>query len=205
MQVLRQVSPTDDVLDLGCGNGELARHLARNGHRGAYTGIDFSTALLEQASSGSAANFRFLKAELSTLDWDVPLANQKYDAILAFAVLHHLPSLELRTQVLRKVRAKLASGGRFIHSEWQFLNSPRLTARVQPWESVGLAQTEVDPGDYLLDWRQGGQGLRYVHHFSEAELEGLAEATGFTIVESFLSDGENHRLGLYQVWKPRLD
>ena len=205
MQVLRQVSLTDDLLDLGCGNGELARHLARNGHHGAYTGIDFSTALLEQAASGLPANFRFLKADISTQDWDVPLASQKYDAILAFAVLHHLPGLDLRTQVLRKVRAKLASGGSFMHSEWQFLNSPRLTARVQPWEAVGLAQTEVDPSDYLLDWRQGGQGLRYVHHFSETELEELATATGFSIVESFLSDGENHRLGLYQVWKPRLD
>jgi hypothetical protein len=43
--------------------------------------------------------------------------------------------------------------------------------------------------------------LRYVHHFSETELEQLAEAAGFEVIESFLSDGENNRLGLYQVWQ----
>jgi hypothetical protein len=32
---------------------------------------------------------------------------------------------------------------------------------------VGLSANDVDPGDYLLDWRSGGEGLRYIHHFSE--------------------------------------
>ena len=107
---------------------------------------------------------------------------------------------DLRLQVLRKVRSLLAPEGRFIHSEWQFLNSPRLKNRIQPWEAIGLSESDVDPGDYLLDWRHGGQGLRYVHHFSEDELEQLAESVGFKVIQSFLSDGENNRLGLYQVW-----
>jgi hypothetical protein len=81
------------------------------------------------------------------------------------------------------------------------LNSPRLAARVQPWEAISLSQDDVDPGDYLLDWRQGGTGLRYVHYFSEPELAELAASTDFEVVESFLSDGENYRLGLYQVWR----
>jgi hypothetical protein len=58
----------------------------------------------------------------------------------------------------------------------------------------------VDAGDYLLDWRQGGSGLRYVHHFDEAELSALAATTGFRVLETFYSDGEGGRLGLYQVW-----
>ncbi|HNT25279.1 MAG TPA: hypothetical protein PKM21_12980, partial [Anaerolineales bacterium] len=57
-----------------------------------------------------------------------------------------------------------------------------------------------EPGDYLLDWRQGGRGLRYVHAFGPAELARLAEQTGFVSLESFYSDGEGGRLGLYQVW-----
>ena len=121
--------------------------------------------------------------------------------VLAFAVLHHLPGVELRQQILHKIRSLLPDGGQFIHSHWQFLNSSRLADRVQPWEVIGLSESEVDFGDYLLDWRQGGTGLRYVHHLSEAELAALAVATGFEVVESFLSDGENQRLGLYQVWR----
>jgi tRNA (uracil-5-)-methyltransferase TRM9 len=190
-----------NVLDLGCGNGELARRFTQHGHTGLYTGLDFSSELLMQASARQSPNYHFLQADLSTPEWDAPLSDKRYDCILAFAVLHHLPGAGLRLQVLRKVRSLLAPEGCFIHSEWQFLNSPRLKSRIQPWEAIGLSESEVDPGDYLLDWRQGGSGLRYVHHFSEAELLSMAESSGFAVIESFLSDGENSRLGLYQVWQ----
>jgi hypothetical protein len=116
-------------------------------------------------------------------------------------VLHHLPGKDLRLQVLRKAHELLASDGRLIHSEWQFLNSPRLRARLQPWEKIGLADDEVEPGDYLMDWRHGGYGLRYVHHFSIPELADLAAETGFSVKETFLSDGAGGQLGLYQVWE----
>ena len=201
LRILKQISSTDSVLDLGCGNGEFARQLTQRGYTGIYTGLDFSPILLQQAAAGQPSNFHYLRADLSTEDWEAPMAGSQSDFILALAVLHHLPGIDLQLQVLLKVRSLLARRGRFIHSEWQFLNSPRLKARLQPWEVVGLSARDVDPGDYLLDWRQGGTGLRYVHHFSEAELEELAAKAGFTVIETFLSDGENHRLGLYQVWR----
>jgi hypothetical protein len=43
--------------------------------------------------------------------------------------------------------------------------------------------------------------LRYVHHFSEAELEALAAASCFRVRQTFHSDGTNGLLGLYQVWE----
>jgi tRNA (uracil-5-)-methyltransferase TRM9 len=200
-RILEGIDTSANALDLGCGNGELARQLAQRGHAGLYTGLDFSPELLEQAGAGHLPNHNFLQADLSTPDWDAPLSGNQYDYILAFAVLHHLPDADLRLQVLRKVRSMLAPEGRFIHSEWQFLNSPRLKNRIHPWETIGLSENDVDPGDYLLDWRHGGQGLRYVHHFSEHELLTMADSSGFKVIESFLSDGENSRLGLYQVWQ----
>ncbi len=201
LKILEQISPEADLLDLGCGNGELAHELARCGHAGSYIGLDFSSTLLEQAAEGQPANFHFVMADLANPAWDVSLTSGFFDAALAFAVLHHLPGVDFREHLLCRARDLIKPGGCFIHSEWQFMNSPRLAARVQPWESIGLSQQDVDPGDYLLDWRQGGKGLRYVHHFSEAELAELATKAGFGIIESFLSDGENGRLGLYQVWK----
>jgi tRNA (uracil-5-)-methyltransferase TRM9 len=200
-RILDQIGTSIKVLDLGCGNGELARRLAQHGFSGEYTGLDFSPTLLGQASAGQSPNYHFLQADLSSTDWEIALQGGQFDAILAFAVLHHLPGAELRRQVLCRIRSLLLQGGRFIHSEWQFLNSPRLKSRIQPWEAIDLSENDVDPGDYLLDWRQGGQGLRYVHHFSETELVGMAESAGFAVIESYLSDGENDRLGLYQVWK----
>jgi tRNA (uracil-5-)-methyltransferase TRM9 len=200
-KVVEQFTPTAKILDLGCGNGELARELSHRGHSGDYTGLDFSAELLEQARIGVPANFCFQLADLSCSGWDAQLKSEFFDYILAFAVLHHLPGIELRLQILQKVRSLLRPGGRFVHSEWQFLNSPRMVARIQPWGVIGLAPSDIDDGDYLLDWRQGGHGLRYVHYFTEDELASLANAAGFEITESYLCDGENSRLGLYQAWR----
>ena len=80
------------------------------------------------------------------------------------------------------------------------MNSEKLKARIQNWEKVGLSKEDVDEGDYLLDWRSGGQGLRYVHHFSASELTGLANQVEMKVEAEFLSDGENGKLGLYQDW-----
>jgi SAM-dependent methyltransferase len=214
-RILARVEGTERILDLGCGNGQLARTLAGQGHRGPYLGLDFSLPLLADAKSqpdGFSATFH--QVDLTATDWgegrreklDGPipspffLSPSSFDLVLAFAVLHHIPGHELRRDILQKVRSLLAPGGKFIHSEWQFLNSEKLKARIQPWERAGLSAVDVDEGDMLLDWRSAGQGLRYVHHFSEQELTRLAAESGFQVLESFSSDGEGGRLSLYQVW-----
>jgi len=209
-RVLKDLLPTSRLLDLGCGNGELANRLGQQGFAGVYTGLDSSAALIAIAHQRFEGSFPavFIQADLSTPEWDRTLRRLSdpglrppYDTIFAFAVFHHLPGSAMREKVLRLVRSLLSIQGRFIHSEWQFLNSPRLRQRLQPWEAIGLDATQVEAGDYLLDWRQGGHGLRYVHHFSLSELQELASATGFAIDQTFYSDGEEGKLGLYQVWR----
>ena len=200
-RILESLGGDESILDLGCGNGGLAQALARRGHRGAYTGLDLSLPLLEAAApppEGFPA--RFLQRDLASPDWERDLAPASFDLVTCFAMLHHLPGAALRLALVRKVRTLLRPGGRFIHSEWQFLGSERLKKRIQPWSAAGLAPSDVDAGDALLDWRQGGRGLRYVHAFDPSELQALAAAGGFRIVASFLSDGEGGKLGLYQVW-----
>ena len=60
-------------------------------------------------------------------------------------------------------------------------------SRVLPWSTVGIAETDVEEGDTLLDWRHavgdqaGERGLRYVHLFQRGELSRLALKSGFTI------------------------
>ena len=188
------------ILDLGCGNGELARALARNGHRGPYLGLDFSVPLLSDASAlPEGFNARFLEADL-TSEWTLNVERLTFNVVTCFATLHHIPSRELRLNLLKTVKTLLAPDGKFILSNWQFLNSDKLRARIQPWERIGLSTHDVDEGDYLLDWRRGGEGLRYAHQFSEGELAELAAQCGFTVADSFYSDGEGGRLGLYQTW-----
>jgi SAM-dependent methyltransferase len=227
-RILERLAGAESILDLGCGNGELARELARRGFSGQYLGLDFSLALLREVGE-LPGNFNFAEADLTILNWEknidrviarneatkqspgrrgdcfgaknAPRNDTSFDIVFCFAVLHHIPSLQLRLNLLNKVHALLAPGGQFIHSEWQFLSSEKLRGRIQRWSEIGLTEADMDPGDYLLDWRSGGRGLRYVHHFDEAELEALAAATRFRVRETFYSDGENRRLGLYQVWE----
>lgn len=200
-RVLQTVATEARVLDLGCGSGEVARQLGRDGFQGSYVGLDFSAGLLAEAQDGAPDFARFRQADLAAADWDAGLDADGYDVILAFAVMHHLPGEALRLAFLGKVGALLAPGGRFIHSNWQFMSSERLRSRRQPWARAGLDEADVDPGDYLLDWRRDGEGLRYVHQYGEEELAGLAAQRGFKVVETFYSDGEGGKLGLYGVWE----
>ncbi len=203
-RILESLDGDETVLDLGCGNGGLARALARAGHRAPYLGLDFSLPLLAEAgSTPEGFSARFLEADLTqlgTISGQLS-ATGPWSLITAFAVLHHIPGNELRLALLKTVRELLAPGGRFVHSNWQFLNSDRLRRRIQPWSEIGLSAADVDPGDYLLDWRSGGRGLRYVHHFSEAELGELAAAAGFRVLDTFYSDGREGDLAIYQTWE----
>ena len=209
-RVLDTLNGDESILDLGCGNGEFARELAKRGHRGTYLGADFSLPLLREAefqptgtSQHEGFSAKFVEVDLTKLSVisDQLLFTDNYSLITAFAVLHHIPSTELRLDILRTVRQLLKPDGLFIHSNWQFLNSEKLKGKIKAWEDVSISPSEIDAGDYLLDWRSGGEGLRYVHHFSESELGELAGAAGFQVAESFSSDGETGNLGLYQVWK----
>ena len=212
-RILDQLPLEANLLDLGCGNGEVAAALVRRGGCGAYLGIDFSPGLLEEAGaalSRAPANRLQASFQAANLADPAPVIElaariQPVDAVLAFAVLHHLPGVAMRRNLLAAVREILRASGRpdavFIHSVWQFLNSPRLAARVLPWEQAGLHAGQVDPGDALLDWRRDGIGLRYVHHYSEAELQQLADESGFRLRWAFFSDGAGGNLGLYQVWE----
>lgn len=203
--MLESVPNEADMLDLGCGSGGIAHELVRRGHRGKYMGLDFSEELLGIARSnvqGPELDVQFIASDLTAADWhrQSPISNLRFDFIFAFAVLHHLPSQEIRLSFLKPVHNLLSPGGRFVLSNWQFLNSPRLRKRIQPWEIIGLSESDMDDGDYLLDWLRGGTGLRYVHHFNEAELAQLASDTGFQIVDQFQADGKTGNLALYQVW-----
>jgi SAM-dependent methyltransferase len=204
-RVLKTLRGDESVLDLGCGNGALARELSRRGHRGRYTGLDFSIPLLEIAEA-EVYSFpaRFARVELPLWDTaDLVAGNHDgWSLIVAFAVLHHIPGRERRLALLSRVRRQLSRDGSFIHSNWQFTANPRFQQRIQPWTSAGLDALQVDADDHLLDWRRGGNALRYVHEFNEAELADLASRSGFAVAETFYSDGADHRSGLYQTWRP---
>ncbi len=191
----------DSVLDLGCGNGHFLREISRRGHKQTLLGLDFSLPLLRDAESAPGVEFREVDlSQLSAFGLQLSV-DVGWDVITMFATLHHIPSNEMRLDILQTVRKLLKDDGKFILSNWQFLNSAKLKSRIQSWDKVGINENDLDEGDYLLDWRSGGEGLRYVHHFSAGELLGLAEQAGMRVTASFSSDGDGGNLGLYQIWE----
>ncbi len=218
MRALETVPLEANMLDLGCAHGLLAGEMAGRDFSGNYLGLDSSSMLLDSVPDHlQPSHFRFALADLGDEGWpetarsllsedlssEQSAANSSapFDWVYAFAVLHHLPSSDLRASTAAAIGSLLKPGGRVAVSVWDFLASPRLADRVVPWDTVGLSKKDVDEGDYLVDWREGGSGVRYVHHFPQEELHKLAEEAGFRVSQEFRSDGENGRLGLYQIWE----
>jgi len=204
--LVERMTGAGSVLDVGCGNGTLARALQEQSFSGRYLGVDMSAGLLRQARSltedPSARQFVFQQVDLAETDWHTGIPRQGYDWITCFAVLHHIPGAAHRQEIVLAMAELLADGGSIAVSVWQWQNSPQLRKRVLPWSDAGLDAADLDKGDVLLDWRAGEHpGLRYVHTFDEAELASLAEEAGLRVTESYYSDGKPGNLALYQVWE----
>lgn len=217
IQALESVNPDASMLDLGCAHGLLAEELAGRGHSGVYVGLDSSQPLLDSAPYDLLPpHYQFALADLADAEWpsiartllvegmhkeqDPDENPTLFDQVFAFALLHHMPSAELRQSTAAAIGALLKAEGRVAVSAWDFLASSRLRDRIVAWETVGLADEDVGDGDYLVEWREGGRAVRYVHHFIESELRSLAHNGGFDVAEQYRSDGENGQLGIYQIW-----
>jgi tRNA (uracil-5-)-methyltransferase TRM9 len=193
-------------LDLGCGSGWLAVEWLRAYRKSAYTGLDFSPELLDEARRQldeffpGASGIDFRCADFSTKGWETGFESVRFSGAVCFAVLHHLPGSDNRTAFLRAAASLIEPGSLFWVSVWQFQHSPRMMARQVSWQRVGLRDDDVESGDTLLDWRHTpgkAPALRYVHRFDRGGLSALAENAGLQVLETFESDGQGGRLGLY--------
>lgn len=209
--VLEKIPQTGNWLDVGCGNGNLAHAWAQKGFSGLFCGVDFSSGLISDAErllppliEGQKIVFR--QVDLTKENWTTDLPDVQWDGIFCFAVLHHIPGQVHRSSLCAKLRTLLSSGCICNVSVWQPRKSPRLVKRIQPWESVGLSCDDVELGDVLMDWRahqtlkDADFALRFVHIFTADELSELATASGFSVNETYYSDGKEGNLGLYQKW-----
>lgn len=205
-QIIKRIDLDSSILDVGCGNGTLARALVENGYNGDYLGVDMSEELLTKAQTlldeNAQGHINFQQIDLADPDWQNAVPTENFNWLVSFAVFHHLPGQILRRNIASAFADLVAQTGKVAVSVWQWQNSPRLSKRVLPWDTVSLDPAKLDEGDVLLDWRAGETvGYRYVHTFTENSLTELAQDAGFTVRESFYSDGKTGNLALYQVWQ----
>ena len=102
------------VLDLGCGTGlELEEYFSRN-PSARITGIDLSDAML----NAMKAKFPEKSLELIRASYfDVPLAEEHYDAAVSVESLHHF-SAEKKASLYRKLHAALKESGVFVLTDY---------------------------------------------------------------------------------------
>jgi SAM-dependent methyltransferase len=234
--------PTLNVLDFGCGNARLAVFFSQifpSERPWSYYGWDNSTALLNLAQDKIATDIinqsglllhpqtRF---NLDLVNFDSPelkpkLATlAKIDQIYSFGVWHHLPSSKNRLHILQILAEKLPKDGLLVISLWQFMNDPKLAARILPTESPlwtdhpilkKIKPSQLEQGDYILDWRVESQGenqvdqtnppLRYCHSFSDDEIDQLIltarQQFNLKLLDHYQADGKSSVLNTYLIWQ----
>ena len=206
-RIVAYIGDAGKVLDICCGNGRLAERLEREGKRASYVGVDASAQLIAIASArqGHLRNVAvdFFVADITQANWSLPFANASFDIALALAVLHHIPSFDLRCAVLRDIHALLKPGARLILTNWAFDRNDRQRKRIVAWSSAGLDESTLEPGDALLAWKRGGVGYRYCHLITKEEMIRMAEAGGFQVVKQYYADAELNLYSVLIAWSNR--
>jgi ubiquinone/menaquinone biosynthesis C-methylase UbiE len=100
-----------DVLDLGCGTGNVALRLARRGLR--VTGVDLSPALLDIARRKTPPDIAVRWVQTSAVELIDLFPAESFDTITCVLLLSELSRAEQR-ETLRQCRVLLRAGGQLI-------------------------------------------------------------------------------------------
>lgn len=173
------VRARDLVLDIGCGNGRLFEELRDK--KITYTGIDSSKKLIELARERYAPSATFLQADALLL----PFGNESFNVAFSFAVLHHIPSEELRRQFMSEAYRVLAKDGVVVLSVWNLWHKKYLGIIAKHAVKKILGRSPLDMKDIFLKFGDK-ERARFLHAFTLREFEKLARQAGFTIEKSVL-------------------
>ncbi|MCF7835755.1 MAG: class I SAM-dependent methyltransferase [Candidatus Marinimicrobia bacterium] len=161
-----------NVLDIGCGNGRFFETLKDKNIN--YTGIDNSEKLLEIARKKHNTNF--IKADATSL----PLEDEHFDTVVSFAVLHHIPSKELRNQFIKESFRVLKKDGYFIITVWNLWQKKYIPQIIKYAFLKIIGLSDLDFKDIYLNFGKE-KNVRYLHAFTKQELKKLLTKNGFKI------------------------
>ncbi|MEC4176226.1 class I SAM-dependent methyltransferase [Adlercreutzia sp. R21] len=209
-----------NILDLGCGNLRFERFLAERTDIPVHVAaIDNCPALVapEGGLPGRIAvefqTFDLVESLLGGVFAD-RLPHHSHDLAVAFGLMHHLPTFNLRARTLQGLASALRPGGFAVVSFWQFLNDPRLAAKATATTAEGRAAhrlPSLEPNDYLLGWQHAQGVYRFCHHADDHEIDALLAAAQQELDQSpfpgptfhelarFSADGKQGNLNRYVV------
>jgi SAM-dependent methyltransferase len=164
---LRQAG-TGTILELGCGTGNDADRLAREGY--SVTAIDLSAEAIERATARFGSGVMFLRADMAM---PLPFPDSSFDAVMSNVALHMFPDSVTRS-VFAEIGRLVRPGGLFLfhvngiedrplRARWRpvarelekdfvleetgqtmhFFSEPYLRELLQDWEEVRLDPIEI--------------------------------------------------------------
>lgn len=140
-----------DILDFGCGSGDIALHLSATGHR--LTGYDLSPAMIAQAQQADRDRRVRWIARAGSGD-ALPFADASFDAVVASSVLEYVPNLNA---TLRELARLLRPGGSLFITVPEMRDPHRHRER---WLRLVLAIPGMAGVLARSRWREGAAYLR---------------------------------------------
>jgi ubiquinone/menaquinone biosynthesis C-methylase UbiE len=141
-----------DILDFGCGSGDIALHLANAGHR--LTGYDLSAAMIAQASQSDHDRVVRWIASAPDASDALPFAGASFDTVVASSVLEYVPELDATLKELVRV---LRPGGRLFATVPDMRDPHRNFER---WLRLALAVPGLSHVLARSRWWEGAAYLR---------------------------------------------
>lgn len=187
--------PPLDILEIGCGSGNIAIPLASLGHRVRATDIDARS--IDYARS-RGSRFPNLSLEVADIDRSAGPAKSRYDAVIASEVLEHITD---PAGALARLRPLLKGNGVVLvtipngYGPWEIGQalSPRRAAGWLARKSglygplkkilrIRAAETAGDTSTFNFE-------SPHLQHFTLPRFTAMAEAAGFRVLRRFNSDG----------------
>lgn len=168
-----QLTGSERVLDVGCGDGKVTAKIADLVPRGSVLGVDPSHNMIAFACSHfrtpEHANLRFEVADVRRLPY-----RAEFDVVVSFNALHWVPEQEL---ALSRIAAALNPDGRALL---------RLVPREQAW-SIEYILEEMRSRPRWARYFSGFQPP--IAHFTPEQYRHMAEQSGLIVAHIGIEDG----------------
>jgi SAM-dependent methyltransferase len=182
---------TEELLDLGCGNGFVLEHVRPHLAAGHIVGLDIAPGVLEAARRrlvGVATPCDFVEGSADDLS---AFADGSFDRVMAVYMAHYVPDLP---RCFTEVRRVLRPGGRFV------LVTDRPDSMVEMWDVHFTAMRAMNAPEYLfratpkarISLDNGAEQL--APHFASVQTLSWQDQLQFADPEPFLDfyRGQNH-------------
>jgi|Deesub1362A_J573_1020465.scaffolds.fasta_scaffold06834_3 tRNA (cmo5U34)-methyltransferase len=103
-----------EVIDLGCGTGEVAKNIKERFPNAKVTCLDIAEKMIEMAKKKMEKypDITYLVGDFRDFEFD-----KKYEVIVSSLALHHLPTDEDKKQFYKKIFDSLLTGGVFYNAD----------------------------------------------------------------------------------------